>query len=130
VGASENPVRRLWELMEERRWEEAREQLADGCRIDWPQTGERFSSADAFIGMNRAHPAPNWHVRRVRTVLEGDSCACETHVDSDEGTDVCLGFYELQDGRIATGVEYWVGERSSERPSWRDGFSELAEDER
>jgi hypothetical protein len=126
VDASENPVLRLWELMEERRWDEARAQLADDCRIDWPQTGERFTSADAFMGMNRAHPAPNWHVRRVRTVLEGDSCSCEAVVDSDEGTDVCLGFYELRDGRIAAGVEYWVGVRSSERPPWREAFSALA----
>lgn len=56
---------------------------------------------------------------------DGDSCACEAVVESGGGVDVCLGFYELRDGRITSGVEYWVGERSSERPPWREAFSEL-----
>jgi hypothetical protein len=58
-------------------------------------------------------------------VLDGDSCACEAVVESGDGVEVCLGFYELRDDRITSGVEYWVGERSSERPAWREAFSEL-----
>lgn len=80
------------------------------------------------MAMNRAHPAPNWHVRSVRTVTERSLCACEAIVDTDDGADVCVGFYLLRDGLIQAATEYWVSERSAERPSWREGMSDLIDD--
>ena len=46
-------VRALWERLEARDWDGARATLADGFVCDYPHTGERFGSPDAFIAMNR-----------------------------------------------------------------------------
>jgi SnoaL-like domain len=120
-----NPVRQLWEHMEARRWAEATAQLAPDCVIEWPQTGERFVGRVAFMEMNQAHPAPNWHVREVKTICDESGVACEAVVMSEDGIDVCLGFYDVDEGTIRAGTEYWIRQREQKRPTWREPFSEL-----
>jgi hypothetical protein len=122
------PVRELWELFEARAWEEAGRRLADDFVCDWPQTGERFRGRDNVLAMNRAHPAPNWHVSVRRLVAGGSSAAAEVIVTTDEGVDVCLGFYEVRDGRLSRGVEYWTEQASRPTPAWRAAWTERIQD--
>ena len=93
---SETVVERLWALFEARDWDRAAAELADDFVAEWPRTGERFHGPDVFIAMNRAHPAPNWHVAVKRVVAEGDQVAAEVEVTHDDGVDFCLGFYEIR----------------------------------
>jgi hypothetical protein len=42
-------VRALWNFIEARDWPGARALLADDLIVELPATGERFTSADAFV---------------------------------------------------------------------------------
>jgi ketosteroid isomerase-like protein len=118
------PVRKLWESIEARAWEAAGRRLADDFVCDWPQTGERFRGRDNFLAMNQAHPAPNWHIVVRRLIASGTQAAAEVVVTTDEAVDVCLGFYEVRDGRISHDVEYWTEHASQPTPSWRADWTE------
>jgi ketosteroid isomerase-like protein len=118
------PVRELWELFEARAWEQAGERLADDFVCDWPQTGERFRGRENFLAMNQAHPAPNWHIVVRRLISSGTEAAAEVVVTTDDGVEVCLGFYETRDGQIRRGVEYWTEHASQPTPAWRAGWTE------
>ena len=118
------PVRELWESIEARAWEAAGRRLADDFVCDWPQTGERFRGRDNFLAMNQAHPAPDWHIVVRRLIATETQAAAEVVVTTDEAVDVCLGFYEVRDGRISHGVEYWTEHVSQPTPSWRADWTE------
>ena len=121
---AETPIRELWELFEARAWEAAGKRLADDFVCEWPQTGERFRGRDNFLAMNQAHPAPNWHIVVRRLIANRTQAAAEVVVTTDESVDVCLGFYEVRDGRISRGVEYWTEHASRPIPSWRAEWTE------
>jgi ketosteroid isomerase-like protein len=124
---SETVVERLWALFEARDWNRAAAELADDFVAEWPRTGERFHGRDVFIAMNRAHPAPNWHVAVKRVIAEGDQVAAEVEVTHDDGMDFCLGFYEIRQGRIATATEYWVERTLAPTPEWRAEWTSRVE---
>jgi hypothetical protein len=117
-------VRELWELFEAREWEAAGERLAADFVCDWPQTGERFRGRDNFLAMNQAHPAPNWHIVVRRLIADETEAAAEVVVSSDGTVDVCLGFYEVRNGEIQSGTEYWTEHGSRPTPAWRAEWTE------
>jgi ketosteroid isomerase-like protein len=119
-------VQGLWDRFEARDWEGAGELLHDDVVVDWPHTGERFVGRDRVIGMNAAYPE-GWaiHVRRI--VAEGDRVASEVYVTHPDGNAYAASFFELRDGRIARGVEYWVDERYQDPPDWRAPYREPLE---
>ncbi|HYU56624.1 MAG TPA: nuclear transport factor 2 family protein [Actinomycetota bacterium] len=117
-------VRGVWERFEARDWDEAADLLAEDLVIDWPNTGERFRGRDNFIAMNRNHPAADWHIQVRRIVASGPDVAAEVLVPHADGLDACLGFYEVADGRITTGREYWVEIRPQSIPDWRAAWTE------
>jgi hypothetical protein len=119
-----HPVRQLWESFEAREWSTAGDVLADDFVCDWPQTGERFRGPSNYLAMNRAHPAPNWHITIVRLVDGGDIAAAEVRVTSDDAVDICLGFYEVRDKRVAYAVEYWTTPGAVPTPEWRAPLTE------
>ena len=122
--AAPDPVRELWERFEARDWDGAAGQLHPEFVGDWPLTGERFRGPADFFAMNRAHPAPNWHIRIVSIVWAGDEVAAEVEVPSDGAVDFCLGFYTLRDGRIHRAREYWASQAIEAIPAWRARWTE------
>lgn len=124
---ADSPVTRLWSRFEARDWEGAAAELADDFVAEWPQTGERFRGPANFIAMNRAHPAPNWHISVSRVVAQGDEIAAEVVVTTDEGVDFCLGFYELCEGKIRRATEYWTERAPATTPAWRAEWTERME---
>jgi hypothetical protein len=117
-------VRRVWESFEARDWDRAADCLADEFVCEWPQTGERFRGRENFIAMNRAHPAPNWHLQVRRLVAEQSTVAAEVVVVSDNAVDMCLGFYDVSGGQVVHAVEYWVERADKPTPAWRAAFTE------
>ena len=118
---SAETVRALWERMEARDWDGARATLADGYTAVWPDTGEEFPSADAFIAMNRAYPE-GWHITVDEIVAEGPRVAARVRVAHHDHLFHCLSFAVVEDGRIARSIDYWVEERGEEAPDWRAPF--------
>jgi ketosteroid isomerase-like protein len=119
-------VRRLWELFEARRWDEAGELLHEDFKAEWPHTGERIRGRDNFIELNRNYPEP-WSIEVRRVVSDGDQVALEAAVTHPEGVAHAAGFYKLRGGRILRAIEYWVDGRSQEPPAWRARWVERVE---
>ena len=59
-----------------------------------------------------------------RLIASGTQAAVQVVVTTDEAVDVCLGFYEVRDGQISDGVEYWTKHVSQPTPSWRAKWTE------
>lgn len=116
-----DPVTRLFEAMQARRWEEARACLAGDAEIAWPATNERFG-ADAFIAMNRAYPE-GWSIELVETLAESERMAARVKVTHGDAVHWCAGFYTVTDDLIAAATEYWTREGSESPPEWRVGLA-------
>ena len=119
-------VESFWHRMEERDWLAARALLAPDFVAEWPQSNERFSSADAFMSMNEAHPAPNWHIASVSVRSTAEEVVAEALVTSD-GADIAIGFYEVGGGLLRRAREYWIERRTEPAPAWRAAWTEPIE---
>ena len=114
-------VRALFERMEARDWDGARATLADGFACDYPHTGERFGSADAFVAMNHAYPE-GWHITVDETVAEGPRVAARVRVSHGDTLFHCLSFAEVEDGLITRSVDFWLDDAGEPAPDWRAPF--------
>jgi len=97
-----NAVERLWRALADGDWAAARAQFRSHARIEWPHTGEQID-VDEYVARARTRaqrPAAS------RVVAEGRCVA----VEASAGEARCAAFYDLHDGLIVSGVEYWVGE--------------------
>ncbi len=117
-------VERFWRLMEAREWPAARALLAPEFVADWPQSNERFPSADAFMAMNEAHPAPNWHLISIKVQATDDDIVAEVLLTSDDAADLCGGFYRVRGGLIRRAREYWIERQIKPTPAWRAAWTE------
>lgn len=117
-------MRRLWDLIEARRWEEAGALLAEDVIIVWPHSGEVIRGRRNYLGVNRHYPE-GWHIE-VRSDMKQGSRACiEARVPHDAlGVSFVCGFYELNGGKIQAGTEYWVDEKAEQPPAWRARWTE------
>lgn len=124
-------VRALWECMEARDWEAARATLADSYTCDYPETGERFPSADAFIAMNHAFPE-GWSITVDEVLAQGSRVAARIRVSfapvDERGAAVdgelfhCLSFADVEDGLIARSTDFWLTDHRDPPPDWRAPF--------
>jgi ketosteroid isomerase-like protein len=117
AGSAGEIVRRFFERMQARDWDGAGELLASDVRIDFTETGERFTGPN-FLAMNRAYPE-GWAIEVVETVTQGTKVGAQVRVDHGETVFWCAGFYNVAGGVIASGVEHWVTEGSEAAPEWR-----------
>jgi hypothetical protein len=117
-------VERFWRSMEARDWAAARALLAPGFVCVWPQSNEQFPSPDAFMAMNEAHPAPDWHVASIAVQSGEREVVAEVLVTNAAGADIAVGFYVVHDGLISGAREYWIERTSEPTPSWRAAWTE------
>jgi SnoaL-like domain len=125
MGGATDPagsvVRALWEHIEARDWDAARGTLADSFTCDYPATGERFPSADAFIGMNRAYPE-GWSIVVDEIVEQGARVVARVRVALGDDLFHCLSFADVEDGLIARSVDFWLDDGGEPAPDWRTPF--------
>lgn len=116
-------VRQLWERIESRDWPGMVELLHEDVVIDWPHSGESIRGRENFIAMQRDYPG-NWHLTILSVSAGPEKVAAEVRVDHEN--EVCFGsgFYEIRDGRIVRGTEYWTTARSQEPVRWRSHLTE------
>jgi ketosteroid isomerase-like protein len=101
-----NAVGRLWAALAAGDAERAAQELHANVVVEWPHTGERFESRDAFLAVHLAVPGKR-QVEVGRIVTQGRTVAAEATVSGDVSWAVA-SFYLLHDGRILHAVEYWV----------------------
>jgi hypothetical protein len=96
-----NAVERLWRGIARRDYAAIAAQLHESARIDWPHTGEQLSATEYVV---RQRLAGKREVLVQRVLVDDERVAIHVIVD---GRNVG-GFYDLQQSRIATGVEIWA----------------------
>jgi ketosteroid isomerase-like protein len=111
-------VTRLWTAMQERDWDGVASCIAPEVVIEWPHTGERFTSRDAYVGVNRAYPE-GWQLALRRVLGDADSVAALVVVEQDAQVFHCCAFYEVDAGRVTNGAEYWLTVGLETPPAWR-----------
>ena len=112
-------VRELWARIQARDWDGAGELLAEDVVVDWPQTRERIRWRANVIAVNRNYPE-GWTIRVLRVLQDGDTAVSEVAVDHVEhGTFHAASFFEVRDGQVASGTEYWVDPPANDPPAWR-----------
>jgi hypothetical protein len=114
-------VRSFWERMEARDWDGARAALAEGYTCDYPASGERFGSPDAFVAMNRAYPE-GWSIVVDEVVESGSRVVARVRVPHGDTLFHCLTFADVDDGRIARSVDFWLDDGGDPAPDWRAPF--------
>jgi hypothetical protein len=95
-----NAAERLWRGIARRDYAAIAAQLQENARIDWPHSGEQLSATEYVV---RQRLAGRRKVRVARVLVDDERIAVHAVVD---GRDVGC-FYDLQQSRIATGVEIW-----------------------
>jgi hypothetical protein len=99
-------VRRLWELFEARRWDDAKALLNPDFVAEWPHSLERMRGRDDFIELNRNYPE-GWSIRVDRIVAQGDEVVSEITVTQGEATFHAASFFlvgaESSSGPASTG---------------------------
>jgi hypothetical protein len=122
AGTAVSSVRSLWERIQARDWDGARELLADGMVCRWPHSDERFEGADNFIAMNRAYPE-GWQITIVDVAEIPGGAVSRIRVEQAGSRFHAASFFTVRNDLIEDAVEYWVTEGSEEPPDWRARFS-------
>ena len=95
-----NAVERLWRAIARRDYPAIAAQLNEHARIEWPHSGEHLSATEFVV---RQRLAGERDVQILRILVDDERVALHAVVDGRH-----LGaFYDLQQSRIATGVEIW-----------------------
>ena len=96
-----NAVERLWRGIARGDYSAIAAQLHEHARIEWPHTGERLSATEYVV---RQRLAGDREVRILRLLVDDERVA----VHAEVGGRAVGAFYDLQQGRIAAGVEIWT----------------------
>jgi ketosteroid isomerase-like protein len=107
-------VSELWSRIQARDWDGVGELLADDLVVDWPNAGLRIRSRANFVEFNRIYPE-GWSIEVLQVVEEGSTAISEVRVPHPTvGPHYALSFWEVENGRIVRGREYWVEERAED----------------
>jgi hypothetical protein len=95
-----NAAERLWRGIARRDYPAIAAQLHEHARIEWPHSGESLSATEYVV---RQRLAGDRDVAVLRVIVEEERIAIHATVDGR----AVGAFYDLQQGRIAAGVEVW-----------------------
>ena len=95
-----NSVERLWRGIARGDYAAIAAQLHESARIQWPHTGESLSATEYVV---RQRLAGDREVRVLRLLVDDERVAVHAEVDGR----AVGAFYDLQQSRIAGGVEIW-----------------------
>jgi limonene-1,2-epoxide hydrolase len=71
----------------------------------------RIRGRTNFVDFERSYPE-GWSIEVLRVVAEGSTVVSEVRVPHPTvGPHYALSFFEVEDGRLTRGREYWVEER-------------------
>jgi ketosteroid isomerase-like protein len=115
-------VAQLWRRIQARDWDAVGELLAEDFVLEWPHELVRIRGRANFVEFNRSYPE-GWSIEVLRIVAEGQTAVSEVRVPHPTvGPYYALSFFEVEDGRLTRGREYWVEERyeepAPERARW------------
>jgi ketosteroid isomerase-like protein len=104
-------VAQLWRRIQARDWDSVGELLAEDFVLEWPHDLVRIRGRTNFVDFERSYPE-GWSIEVLRVVAEGSTVVSEVRVPHPTvGPYYVLSFFEVEDGRLTRGREYWVEER-------------------
>ena len=115
-------VAELWRRIQARDWDAVGELLVEDFVLEWPNARVRIRGRTNFVEFNRSYPE-GWSIEVLRILAERDVAISEVRVPHPTvGPHYALSFFEVENGRLARGREYWVEERyvepGPERARW------------
>jgi len=128
-------VNAVWDRIQARDWDGVRALLADDLVVEWPASGERMTSADAFVGVQREYPE-GWSIQVQRVgVLDGQvgggqgsddvTVVSEVQVPHlDLGVSAVVSLWVVRGGLVRSAREFWVDCAAQEPPGWRLRYAE------
>jgi hypothetical protein len=96
-----NAVERMWRGIARNDYAAIAAQLHENARIEWPHAHESLSATEYVV---RQRLAGDREVRILRVLVDDERVAVHAEVDGR----AVGAFYDLQQSRIATGVEIWT----------------------
>lgn len=112
----------MFEAIQARDWDRAQSLVAGDASIVWPATNERFVGG-RYLAMNRDYPE-GWDIEVIDQYEGDNSEVIRARVKHGAHVFWCIGFYDIEGGLIAGGVEYWIEEGAEQPPDWRTPYSE------
>jgi len=107
-------VAQLWSRVQARDWVGVGDLLAEDFVLEWPHDLVRLRGRADFVEFNRSYPE-GWSIEVLRIVAEGSTVVSEVRVPHPTvGPHYALSFFEVEDGLITSGREYWVAEAYEE----------------
>ena len=113
-------VRRLYEAYHARDWDSAAALVHAGAVLEMPATRERLAGRAGVIDFQRTYPEPWGDLSVLRIVGEGDTAVAEIEVVAPDATFRMAAFWQLEDGLLRDGVEYWITVGGEEPPPTRE----------
>jgi hypothetical protein len=99
-----NAAERLWRGLARHDWEAVRAQFHASAVVELAGAGTR-QDVDEFVAAHRVAAARGeGEIEVLRSVVDGKAAVIEARA----GDRRCACIYDLHDGRIAGGVEYWT----------------------
>ena len=112
-------VAELWRRLQARDWDGLTELLAENLVVDWPNSHQRIRGRGRFIEFNRAYPE-GWTIEVVNLFADGNVVVSEMRVPHDTlGRFDLVAIYEVEDGRVIRGREYWMDDVAEPVPPER-----------
>ncbi len=113
-----NTVERLFSALQRRDWDAVAAQLQPSVVTEYPATGERFTGADEYVISHRLRPE-EIRVDHLEIISGEQQVAVYAVIKTPTATEHMMGFYQLQETRIARIVELWATAGSMPPPTWR-----------
>jgi limonene-1,2-epoxide hydrolase len=121
--AAREVVESFWEAMSANDWDAAAAHFADGFVVDWPCSGERFTSRENYAEVQRRYPSTGrWTFAIHSLVADDDRAVTELTASDGEQAARAIFISEVAGDRIARQVEYWP--EAYEPAAWREGLTE------
>ena len=112
----EQLVRELYERYQAPNWSDAALLLREDATVDMPATNEQLLGRDQVIGMQRGYPEPWGDLQVLRVLGIERSAVAELEVVAPTTVFRCAAFWDVDDGLLHRGVEYWVTVGGEEPP--------------
>jgi limonene-1,2-epoxide hydrolase len=116
-------VESFWRAMAANDWDAAAAHFADGFVVDWPCSGERFTSRGAYTEVQRRYPAAGrWTFDIHSLVADEQRAVTELTASDGEVSARAIFIAEVAGDRVVRQVEYWP--EAYAPPAWREGLAE------
>ena len=97
--------------------------LADGYRLEWPQSGEVIRGRDDFVAVNENYPANGpWRFTIHTLLADGPQVVSDVSVTDGLVEARVITFSTVEDSLIVKQLEFWPEPFAA--PEWRRTWAE------